>query len=89
VSHDAHGTGTDRGETTAATSTQPFQIEVEREEGFRVEDGQVKPWQGWRVKYRPLGSRGRWAKFVTDDDLARFGIAELQEFCRLHEERAS
>lgn len=75
--------------TTAGRNgtTQPFQVEVERDEGFRIVDGQVTPWQGWRVKYRLLGSRGRWSKFVTDDDLTQFGVAELQEFCRLHAER--
>lgn len=68
-----------------------YEISVERDEGFNVNlgSGTVTPWQGWRVKYRPLGSRGRWSKFSTDDDLAQYGIAELQEFCRLHAERGT
>ena len=63
-----------------------WEIQVEREEGFTLGNGPAKPWQGWRMKYRPLGSRGRWSKFLTDDDLTKFDTAALQAFCTAHKE---
>jgi hypothetical protein len=59
----------------------PWEIRVEREEGFTYRPGMVEPWVGWRVKYRPLGSRGRWLSFLTDDDLAKLSTEELQAVC--------
>jgi hypothetical protein len=73
--------------TTRAEAVEVFEIQVERDEGFSVnEPGEIKPWQGWRVKYRTLGSRGRWSKFLTADDLAKYDTSELQAFCAAHKE---
>lgn len=65
-----------------------YQISCEPDSGFSLDDaGSWKPWSGWRVKYRPLSSRGRWTRFLTDDDLSNFGVAELQRICSLHAAR--
>lgn len=44
-----------------------------------------QPWSGWRVRYRPLGTR-RWTRFVTDSDLDNLSVPEIQALCRAHAE---
>lgn len=59
-----------------------YEIRCEPDEGFRMlANGVTEVWTGWRVKYRPLGSRGRWRSFLTDSDLPGDPEA-LQEIVR-------
>ena len=72
---------------------EPFEIHAELDEGFRIvpgppeTSGTVETWQGIRVKYRPLGSRGRWSRFLLEYD-EQPSIAQLQNVCAEHEKRA-
>ena len=63
------------------SAAEHYEIHCEPDEGFRFTDGQLETWHGWRVKYRILGSRGRWRSFLTDSDLPA-DIAALQEIVR-------
>ena len=65
---------------------EPFEIRTELDEGFRFVDGRPVHWTGARVRYRPLGSRGRFASFLLDFDRPP-GTAELQAACAAHEAR--
>lgn len=61
---------------------EPFEIDAEVEEGLTIPGG--RPWLGLRVRYRPLGSRGRWARFLLETNSVPT-IAQLQEICAFHE----
>lgn len=63
---------------------EPFEIHAELDEGFELDGGKAKPWQGVRVKYRPLGSRGKWSRFLLSYDETPT-IAQLQHVCAEHE----
>jgi hypothetical protein len=63
---------------------EPYEIHVEEDEGFVLSE-QSRPWKGWRVKYRTLGSKGRWSRFLTEDDISAVDIPTLQRMCALHE----
>lgn len=69
---------------------EPYEIQAELDEGFTVvppgDNGtlQVEPWQGVRVRYRPLGSSGRWRSFLLSYDRQPTS-AELQAVCAEHE----
>lgn len=67
----------------ALASQPPYEIRVDEDKGFVLSEG-ARPWKGWRVRYRPLGSRGRWTKFLTETDLSNYGVGQLQEICALH-----
>ena len=60
---------------------EPFEIHAELDEGWRLNrDGKTETWKGVRVKYRPLGSRGRWSHFLLEYDEQPTG-AQLQAAC--------
>lgn len=69
---------------------EPYEIRAELDDGFTVvppgDNGKmtVEPWRGVRVRYRPLGSRGRWRSFLLNYD-RQPTIAELQAVCAEHE----
>ncbi|MGH7347332.1 MAG: hypothetical protein ACREK4_20675 [Candidatus Rokuibacteriota bacterium] len=58
-----------------------FEIRAELEEGFTIPGG--RPWSGIRVQYRPIGSRGRWRRFLLEADQTPT-IAQLQEIAAVH-----
>lgn len=60
----------------------PFEVRAELDEGFTLPGG--RPWQGIRVQYRALGSRGRWYRFLLEANETPT-IAQLQEVCAVHE----
>lgn len=64
-----------------------YQIDLEPDSGVNLTSGEE--WTGWRVRYRPLGSRGRWSRFLTDADLTELDIEQLQDVCRKHAEMAA
>lgn len=68
-------------------SERVYQIDLERDEGWHLPSGER--WRGYRVRYRPLGSRGRWVKFLLVDQDAEPSIAQLQDICRKHAESSS
>jgi len=69
------------------TVPEPFEIHAELDDGWRItHEGVTEIWQGARVKYRPLGSRGRWSSFLLEYD-EQPTIAELQAVCAEHEAR--
>jgi hypothetical protein len=72
-----------------AQTVDVFEIDIEHDEGFRLDfdSGETERWRGLRVRYRPLGSRGRWSKFLLDIDEGTPSTEQLQEVCRLHAER--
>ena len=61
---------------------EPFEIRAELDEGFTLPGG--RPWRGIRVQYRPLGSRGRWSRFLLEAN-EQPSIALLQEIAAAHE----
>lgn len=62
---------------------EPFEIHAEIDEGFTL-GSPPRPWRGLRVKYRALGSRGRWRSFLLEAD-EQPTLAQLQEVCAKHE----
>lgn len=77
-------------EASNVSSRPVYEIDVEPESGINLSTGEH--WTGWRVRYRPLGSRGRWTKFLAIDGLDAYvgsaTIEQLQDLCRLHAEAA-
>ena len=64
---------------------EPFEIHAELDDGWRItRDGQTEAWQGVRVRYRPLGSRGRYRHFLLEYD-EQPTIVQLQRVCADHE----
>jgi hypothetical protein len=69
---------------------EPYEIQAELDEGFTVvppgDNGalSIEPWEGVRVAYRPLGSRGVWRHFLLSYDRPPT-LAELQRICAEHE----
>lgn len=62
-----------------------YEIRVRRDSGWLIRDnGSTETWEGWRVKYRPMGSKGRWSMFVSADDLSNMGVPDIQRVCQLH-----
>lgn len=68
--------------------TKVYEIRVEHESGWFMGTGER--WYGVRFKYRPLGSRGRWSKFIaTSDaphDFDNLSIEQMQAMCARHAE---
>lgn len=65
---------------------EPFEIRAEPDSGWRIapDGGGVEDWQGYRICYRPLGTRGRFQKFLLEFDEAP-SISQLQAICAAHE----
>jgi hypothetical protein len=42
--------------------TERWEIRTEVDRGVSIPSGE--PWEGWRVRYRVAGSRGRWRSFL-------------------------
>lgn len=72
----------DASRPTKTPPTQPFEIHVEPDDGFYLESGET--WSGYRIRYRPLGSRGRWAKFIIVDEIQQPSLQQLQDICERH-----
>jgi hypothetical protein len=62
-----------------------FEIHAELDEGFTLSDG--RSWNGIRVRYRPLGTSGRWSRFLLEAEKTPT-IAQLQEVCAVHKRGA-
>lgn len=68
--------------TSPSGTPATYEIRAEPDSGFTlVAEGVAEHWEGWRVKYRLLGSRGRWRSFLTDSALPA-DIEALQEIVR-------
>lgn len=58
-----------------------YEAHFEQDSGFIITEKGTEPWTGWRVRYRPLGTR-RWSRFVTADNLDNLSVDEIQALCR-------
>lgn len=64
------------------TVTRPlYEARVEPDEGWNLSTGER--WRGYRVRYRPQGTR-RWATFLLVDQEKVPTIAQLQAACHAH-----
>lgn len=44
-----------------------WEITCEPDEGFSLDP--VRPWRGYRLRYRPLGDRGRYHSVLVETDV--------------------
>ena len=58
-----------------------FEIRTVPDSGFTIPGGE--PWSGWQVRYRPAGSRGRFASFLLTA-AALPTTKQLKAICELH-----
>lgn len=68
-------------------STKPvYEIRAELDEGFSLDP--VRPWKGIRVRYRLVGSKGRWSSFLLETS-EQPPLELLQSICAKHAELRS
>lgn len=53
--------------TRGRRATSELEVQWEPELGVNLRTGEG--WQGWRIRYRPLGSKGRWSSFLLESDV--------------------
>ncbi len=67
---------------------EPFEIRAELDEGFAIEGDTTRAWIGARIRYRPLGSRGRFRTFLLEYE-QQPTLEQLQKVCAEHERRSA
>lgn len=63
-----------------------YEIRTELDEGYSLDP--LRPWKGIRVRYRTLGSRGRFRSFLLETS-EQPPLELLQSICAKHEELIS
>jgi hypothetical protein len=67
--------------TTTPLPDRLYEARVEPEEGFYLPTGDT--WRGYRVRYRPLGTR-RWSTFLLVEQEEPPTVEQLQLLCHAH-----